>query len=330
MIKHTVDEVLRIVGPLPFKMIGKWMIQICNALKSEMEGRGTESFIPLCPSLLNVTDEMNIEYDPGSYIFHPPEKHSEIVPPGYWSPEQAKDNDLSLQSTFYSFGVMAFEMATGHLPFSTHSKADLLLAHMRVEPPKASSRRFDISPGLENLIARLLSKDGSKRFSSPDEIASEISRMTLKEDSTGIKARGILEGLFKNKSSIPAAPTFSIQTRVKDEGRGTSMDPEASRATVRMKIPVFNGPPSWEKDLKVTAHTGKVTLTFTTETAASYTCKVAKRDSGAVVSHTCEDQPSMEHKFEVSGLESGASYSATIFNETDFVMRNFKTPVALV
>jgi hypothetical protein len=153
--------------------------------------------------------------------------------------------------------------------------------------------------------------------------------MSLKEDTTGIKAREMLEGIFQKRATTPAAPTFSIQTRV-NESNGSSRDPEASRATVRMQVPVFNGPPEWEKDLKVKAHTGKVTFIFTTVTAASYTCKVAKRDSGEVVSHTSENEPSKEHKLEVAGLEPGTSYSATIFNETDFVMRNFKTPVALI
>jgi hypothetical protein len=97
-----------------------------------------------------------------------------------------------------------------------------------------------------------------------------------------------------------------------------------------MRTPVYQGPPEWEGNLKVVSHSEKVILTWTTAKAAIYTCKVVKRGGGKLYPPMREEEPATFHNFELPGLEPGTGYSATIFNGTDFVMRNFNTPVGLI
>lgn len=222
-------------------------------------------------------------------------------------------------------------MITGSLPFSPNlSKSELLLAHMRGHVPKVSSKRPNVPPTLELIIAKLLTKDPTKRFDSPDEIAEIISRMTLNEDEAGVAALKMLPVIFGKEIVTPRAPTLSIQMRTPRQSPPSVSDPEAGRATLRMKTPVYQGPPEWESNLKVVSHSEKVVLTWTTATAGLYTCKVVKRGAGRLFPPMREDKPATSHSFELPGLEPDTGYSATIFNETDFVMRNFKTPVGLV
>jgi eukaryotic-like serine/threonine-protein kinase len=87
---------------------------------------------------------------------------------GYVAPEIAKGTELPVAhrhlSDQYSLGVTVYHMLTGSLPFTADSLMPLLIKHA-VEPlPPLRSRRSDIPAELENVVARALAKDASKRF----------------------------------------------------------------------------------------------------------------------------------------------------------------------
>jgi len=319
--KHTVKEIIEKVGPLPFRLVGKWMIQICNILKSEMTTRGKGSFVPLSPSLLKAADTMNLEYVASRYIGSSIRRQADRITEAYWSPEQVRCHDLTIQSTLYSLGIIGYQMTTGTLPFSTNSAKS---GHV----PKAGSKRPGVPPTLELIIVKLLSSDSTKRFNSPDEIAEIISRMTLNEDETGVKAQKALKEFFKQEEGPSRAPTVSIQMSPSRTSTSASGKSDSTRTTTRIKSSVYQGPPEWEDNLKVTAHTEKVTLTWKTEAAAAYRCKVVKRGSGGASWTTKEVKAGTDHELEVPELEPDTGYSVTIFNETDFVMKSFKTPAS--
>jgi serine/threonine-protein kinase len=89
--------------------------------------------------------------------------------PEYMSPEQCDNHPVDARTDLYALGVMAFEMATGRLPFSGRSIAQLLLAHLN-EPP-VSPRRLNpsVHPRFEAAILKALSKRPEDRF--PDMTA---------------------------------------------------------------------------------------------------------------------------------------------------------------
>ena len=187
-------------------------------------------------------------------------------------------------------------------------------------------RYSNISPTLNLVILKLLSQNSAKRFDSPDEIAEIISRMTLNEDETGIQALKKLQDVFKQGGVTSKVPTLSIHMRDTGNLKSRPRNTLSGRSTLQRKCSVYQGPPAWESNLRVVAHTEKVTLIWKTETASAYKCKVVKRGSGGEFLAIREDIAATEHEFEVPGLEPDTGYSATIFNETDFVMRNFTTP----
>ena len=100
---------------------------------------------------------------------------------------------------------------------------------------------------------------------------------------------------------------------------------EAGRTTLRLRTAVYQGPPEWEKNLNVVAEVDKVVLTWTTNTAERYKCKVIKRGSSESFISEIESREATFHRFELPGLEPDTGYSATIYNEKDFVMKSFKT-----
>jgi len=86
-----------------------------------------------------------------------------IGTPEYMSPEQCEDGTIDARTDVYALGVMAFELATGRLPFQGRSVTQLLLAHMQKAPPRPSEIT-PVEPLLERAILRALEKDPAARF----------------------------------------------------------------------------------------------------------------------------------------------------------------------
>jgi serine/threonine-protein kinase len=83
--------------------------------------------------------------------------------PEYMAPEQCDDGPIDARTDVYALGVIAFELATGRLPFRGATVPQLLLAHLREKPPRPSELAA-VDPAFERAILRALEKDPSARF----------------------------------------------------------------------------------------------------------------------------------------------------------------------
>ena len=93
--------------------------------------------------------------------------------PEYMAPEQCEDGTIDARTDVYALGVMAFELATGRLPFQGKSVAQLLLAHLKQAPPAPSSLA-PVSRELEAAIVRALEKDPARRFQDMTSFAAAL------------------------------------------------------------------------------------------------------------------------------------------------------------
>src|SRR5262249_59609832 len=78
-----------------------------------------------------------------------------IGTPDYISPEQARNPDVGPSADVYSLGVVAFEMLTGQLPFAANNSADMLAAHLCLEPQRPSAFRPTLPRAVDTLVGRL-------------------------------------------------------------------------------------------------------------------------------------------------------------------------------
>ncbi|HEY6003060.1 MAG TPA: serine/threonine-protein kinase [Anaeromyxobacter sp.] len=83
--------------------------------------------------------------------------------PEYMAPEQCGEGVIDARTDVYALGVMAFELATGRLPFHGKGVTQLLLAHLKEAPP-APSTLAAVPRELEAAILRALEKDPARRF----------------------------------------------------------------------------------------------------------------------------------------------------------------------
>ncbi len=98
-----------------------------------------------------------------------------IGTPAYMAPEQAAgDTSIDQRADLYSFGVMAFEMLSGKVPFEGRTPRELLTAQLTMPPPPLQQLRPEVPPALAALIKKCLAKNPDDRPDSADEILASL------------------------------------------------------------------------------------------------------------------------------------------------------------
>lgn len=84
----------------------------------------------------------------------------------YLSPEQIGGEAARATADVYSLGLVLYEMLAGRLPFTGETEVAAALARLHAEPPRLSTVRDDVAPGLDDAVARALARDVAHRFPS--------------------------------------------------------------------------------------------------------------------------------------------------------------------
>jgi tRNA A-37 threonylcarbamoyl transferase component Bud32 len=83
--------------------------------------------------------------------------------PIYMSPEQALGREVSPASDAYAFGVMAFELLSGHVPFEGESAFATMMMQVQAPPPALSSIAPELGKRFDDALGRLLAKHPGER-----------------------------------------------------------------------------------------------------------------------------------------------------------------------
>jgi serine/threonine protein kinase len=97
--------------------------------------------------------------------------------PHYIAPEQASGGDLDHRADIYSLGCILFRLATGVLPFEGTQSMQVVLKHLREEPPRPRSIDASIPQGLEDLILACLQKSRSRRPDDAEQVIASLDRI---------------------------------------------------------------------------------------------------------------------------------------------------------
>lgn len=91
------------------------------------------------------------------------EAAEDMRPPHYLSPEQIKGETPTARSDIYAFGIIAYELLTGSLPFDASGAREVMLMHLNEDPPPPGDLA-NITPEIELFLFQALSKDPGLRF----------------------------------------------------------------------------------------------------------------------------------------------------------------------
>jgi serine/threonine protein kinase len=84
--------------------------------------------------------------------------------PDYISPEQALGDPIDGRSDIYSLAVTLFFLLTGRPTFQADSSITIALMHVHDTPPPLSAFRSDVTPQIDRVIAKALSKWPEDRY----------------------------------------------------------------------------------------------------------------------------------------------------------------------
>jgi eukaryotic-like serine/threonine-protein kinase len=95
----------------------------------------------------------------------------------YMSPEQARGKKVDERTDIFSLGVVLYEMITGSAPFKADTAADTIAAIIQREPPPVGRTRNDIPAELDNIVAKMIEKDRTARYSRAEELSKDLQQL---------------------------------------------------------------------------------------------------------------------------------------------------------
>jgi serine/threonine protein kinase len=101
----------------------------------------------------------------------------------YMSPEQIRGRPVDIRADIYSFGVTAYEIVAGRLPFVGRSADELLRKHLFEIPPTIDPSR-KVTPQFEALLHKLLAKKEDARPASMTDFMTELRGLRIFTDET--------------------------------------------------------------------------------------------------------------------------------------------------
>ncbi|MFJ8823876.1 Stk1 family PASTA domain-containing Ser/Thr kinase [Streptomyces sp. NPDC102467] len=92
----------------------------------------------------------------------------------YLSPEQAKGEQVDARSDLYSTGCLLYELLTVRPPFVGDSPVAVAYQHVREEAQAPSVFDGEITPEMDAIVLKALTKDPDYRYQSADEMRADI------------------------------------------------------------------------------------------------------------------------------------------------------------
>lgn len=112
--------------------------------------------------------------------------------PLYMAPEQIRGERCDPRTDVYGFGVTMYELLTKRPPFLGTTERSLLEKHLKEPPPPLRTWVKTISPELDTMVLKMLSKKPEDRFPDITSVSYELSKWEKKN--TQIRIRQVEPG----------------------------------------------------------------------------------------------------------------------------------------
>ncbi len=164
--KFSIKEVIRII------------IEVLKAL-SHANSKGVIAHRDIKPGNIMIDKDGNIKLmDFGIAKFEGTQITQDTImyTPTYASPEQIKGENVDIRSDLYSLGCTFYELLTGRPPFLGTNAINISFKHINEQPQPPSNFNKEVSKDLDNIILKLLSKNPSDRYQTPEQVINDLEK----------------------------------------------------------------------------------------------------------------------------------------------------------
>ena len=100
-----------------------------------------------------------------------------IGSPSYMSPEQVRQDPLTLQTDIYSLGVVMYKLLTGRLPFEAENNYSLTHKILNDDPPSIRTLRPSLPLRLEQAVAKAMRRNLDERYRNWREFTKDLATL---------------------------------------------------------------------------------------------------------------------------------------------------------
>ena len=93
---------------------------------------------------------------------------------GYMSPEQTRGESVDHRTDIFSFGVLIYEMVTGHMPFEAKTAAVITVPTPEQEPPPLAHYSPDTPDELQLIVNKALRQNRDERYQTTTELLTDL------------------------------------------------------------------------------------------------------------------------------------------------------------
>jgi serine/threonine-protein kinase len=126
--------------------------------------------------------------------------------PHYFSPEQARGQDIDGRSDLYAVGVTLYRAATGHLPFEGDDWYVVAKHHIETAPEPPRTFVPELSPAFEAIVLSLLAKQPEQRYQSATQLLDALGALSAETESSRFTTRLLTQ-------TVDAFPAVRASTR---------------------------------------------------------------------------------------------------------------------
>ena len=172
----------------------------------------------------------------GDWTVEPVTAVGSVVGSGpYMSPEQIVGGDVDSRSDVFSLGVVIYQMATGQLPFSGSTRAEMMDRILHAAPETMMRLNPDTPPELERITLKCLEKRTDGRYQSARELLTDLWPLKRQLDANAARAMPDAVRLERLRRSGPPPGAAAVKRAVADDASiaDASCTPEATALVAR-------------------------------------------------------------------------------------------------
>ena len=156
----------------------------------------------------------------------------------YSSPEQIRGQILDNRSDIFALGIVLYEMVSGRRPFNGRTMTELSQAIISGKVQAPSTYNPELSPQLESIILKALSRDREQRYEEAALMAEELRLLNLKPPVLPVASPSLSVSLSGLSSDVASLGTNLGTTNEPSDAPLDLMDEEAIEDTAEQIEPV--------------------------------------------------------------------------------------------